>query len=218
MVDVNPYDLCGKHEYSLGPLISTLGGIIFLLICLTVLCIMRVKRQGRRYTRKDWEPVALDEEADEGKEFDVFVSYANEDEEYVGEYLIPELENHGFKVCFHRVHFLAGKNIIDNICECIAKSKKMLAFYSMDYKESDFGMYEFTMAMQLDIEKGTNNLITIKDTELDVENLQISHSTYFRTTSYVIKEETTFWRNLLYALPRHKLGVVQEEGIQEDQV
>ena len=174
--------------------------IFFFLACLVS------KRKIWIYKRTGWHPLNRDEAADEGKEFDVFVSYADEDEEYVGEYLIPELQNLGFKVCYHRVNFHAGKPITTNIFEAIDGSKRTLIFFSNDFKQSDFCMWEFSVALEMDLKEGTNRLITIKDTDLDIETLDVTPRSYFKRSTYIEREAADFWENLMYSLPIERMG------------
>ena len=164
------------------------------------------KRKIWIYKRTGWHPLNRDEAADEGKEFDVFVSYADEDEEYVGEYLIPELQNLGFKVCYHRVNFHAGKPITTNIFEAIDGSKRTLIFFSNAFKQSDFCMWEFSVALEMDLKEGTNRLITIKDTDLDIETLDVTPRSYFKRSTYIEREAVDFWENLMYSLPIERMG------------
>ena len=52
-----------------------------------------------------------DECVGEKKEINVFVTYADEDEEYADGYIIQILQNRGYKVVYHLVNFLADEPI-----------------------------------------------------------------------------------------------------------
>ena len=173
------------------------------LICIPLLALL-IYRKWRRQERMRRQMDYIDDTDD--MEFDIFVSYANEDEDYILEYLIPELERRNFKVCFHRVHFHGGKTIIDNISESINKSKRTLAFFSNCYSDSQFGMWEFKEALNKDLREGTTRLVTIKDTELDIDSLDDATKAYFEKRTYIEKEAVRFWENLLYSLPRNRIG------------
>ena len=144
----------------------------------------------------------------------MFVSYASEDEDYILDDFIPQLENHNFKVCFHRIHFLGGNTIIDNISECINNSKRTLVYFSNFYKDSRFCMYEFKEALNKDVREGTIRLITIKDTDLDMADLDDSTRAYFEKSTYIDKDAVKFWENLLHSLPRNR-AIVEEFELQE---
>ena len=195
---------CPQQDMTKFIIIGLVTAVVALCVSTSV-CFVYKKRTWI-YKRTGWHPLNRDEAADEGKEFDVFVSYADEDEEYVGEYLIPELQNQGFKVCYHRVNFHAGKPITTNIFEAIDGSKRTLVFFSNDFNQSNFCMWEFSVALEMDLKEGTNRLITIKDTDLDIETLEVTPRSYFKRSTFIEKESTDFWENLLYSLPIERMG------------
>ena len=181
-------------------IIGIVFGVCFFLICMFSVITVRIQQWiiARRLARK---MVILDD-MDVDKEFDVFVSYASEDEDYILDRFIPELENHNIKVCLHRIHFLGGNTIIDNISECINHSKRTLVYFTNFYKDSRFCMYEFKEALNKDVREGTIRLITIKDTDLDMADLDDSTRAYFEKRTYIDKDAVKFWDNLLYTLPK----------------
>ena len=99
-------------------IVGTLSACVVFMILPMIIYIKRV----RIYKTFKWHPMDWDECQGENSEFDIFVSYANEDEEFVGDYLIPVLLSHGFKVCFHRIHFLPGTPILTNIEQAVSGS------------------------------------------------------------------------------------------------
>ena len=59
---------------------------------------------------------------DDKKTYDVFISYASEDHEWVTEELVPKLEKeHQFKCCFHERDFQIGVTVMQNIVNCVDK-------------------------------------------------------------------------------------------------
>ena len=65
--------------------------------------------------------------------FDLFVSYASENQEFVADHLIPYLEDTlKLRVCIHERDFTPGKHIVDNISDCIESSKKFFVVFSQD--------------------------------------------------------------------------------------
>ena len=89
MKSLEPLFLCPQQGLTKFIIIGLVIAVVALFVSTSV-CFVYKKRTWI-YQRTGWHPLNRDEAADEGKEFDVFVSYADEDEEYVGEYLIPEL-------------------------------------------------------------------------------------------------------------------------------
>ena len=179
-----------------------------IVLCLSFICLLVVMRYNKRwlYKRFHWHPFDMDECEGEDKEFDVFVSYENLDEEYVEEYLIPNLQQRGYKVAYHRVNFQGGQPIAVSIEQCILKSKRTLVVFSNNFKASAWCMWEFTVALELDGNKGTHRLLAIKYEDVDLKHLDLTLQAYFKRYTYIEKESQVFWDNLEYSLPLNKMG------------
>ena len=205
---------CPKNNVQINNYIIVLIvlGTSILLICIFYLIARRIRRwvgDGQLA-----EQMALLDELDEDREFDVFVSYACEDEDYILDDFIPQLENHNIKVCVHRIHFLGGNTIIDNISECINHSKRTLVFFTNFYKNSRFCMWEFKEVLNKDMREGTIRLITIKGNDLDVEGLDDSTRAYFERRTYFEFNAPRFWENLIHSLPK-RVANLEEFEMQE---
>nr|KAG5697482.1 hypothetical protein BaRGS_029373 [Batillaria attramentaria] len=67
-------------------------------------------------------------------QYDVFVSYAEEDSGWVSQHLMPEFEDRlGLRLCLHQRDFIPGRHIVDNISECVENSKKVMMLFSSDF-------------------------------------------------------------------------------------
>ena len=77
-------------------------------------------------------------------------------------------------------------------------------FFLNFYKHHRFCMYEFKEALNKDVREGTICLITIKDTDLDMADLNDSTKAYFEKSTYIDKDAVRFWENLLHSLPRKR--------------
>ena len=196
------YIFCQKSNVQIN---NYLIGLVVLgtsipIICIFSLIVMRIRRWV--VNRQLAEQMALLDEVDADREFDVFVSYACEEEDYILDDFIPQLENHNFKVCCHRIHFLAGNTIIDNISECINHSKRTLVYFTNSYKNSHFCMWEFKEVLNKDIRDGTIRLITVIHPDLDITDLDDSTRAYFERRTYLEFNAPRFWENLIHSLPR----------------
>ena len=177
-------------------------------ICILVIfgaMMLRYKRIWL-YRKFQWHPFDKDECEGEHKEFDVFVSYSNENEEYVEQNLIPSLEQRGYKIAFHRVNFPGGQPILVSIEQCIKKSKRTLVVFSNEFYNSSWCMWEFHTALELDGNQGTHRLITIKYEDVNVSSLDLIIRTYLKRYTYVVPNSPLFWDNLAYTLPQKKMG------------
>ena len=202
---------CPKNNVQIN---NYLIGLVVLSTSITLICIfsliaIKIRRwvvNGRLAGQ-----MALLDEVDAEREFDVFVSYACEEEDYILDDFIPQLENHNFKVCCHRIHFLAGNTIIDNISECINHSKRTLVYFTNSYKNSRFCMWEFKEVLNKDIRDGTIRLITVKDTDLDITDLDDSTRAFFERRTYLEFNAPRFWENLIRSLPRRVANLEEFE-------
>ena len=193
-------------------IIGSISGTIVLLVCILITIVIKIRKW--LHTRKLKQNMDYIDDV-EDREFDVFISFASEDEDYIVDTLMPELENHNYKVCFHRIHFLGGFTLSDNIFQCINNSRRTLVYFSNFYKNSNCCMWEFNEALNKDIQEGTKCLITIKAADLDTENMDGSLKAYFQRRTHIERDGPKFWENLLYSLPKRHAGPEVFE-IQED--
>ncbi|KAH9492229.1 hypothetical protein Btru_029281 [Bulinus truncatus] len=78
--------------------------------------------------------------------YDVFVSFANEDEFFVYEKLIPQLRSRGLKVHLHTIDFIAGELITTNIVNAVQSSRRTLIVLSDHMLKSSWCKFELQMA------------------------------------------------------------------------
>ncbi|NXH41260.1 TLR22 protein, partial [Dicaeum eximium] len=76
--------------------------------------------------------------------YDAFVSYSENDSEWVENTMVRELEQAcpPFRLCLHKRDFVPGKWIVDNIIDCIEKSRKTLFVLSEHFVQSEWCKYE----------------------------------------------------------------------------
>ncbi|XP_063400238.1 toll-like receptor 4 [Mytilus trossulus] len=79
--------------------------------------------------------------------YDVFVSYADEDQTFVHNILVKKLEKDGgIQLCLHKRNFLPGNDIATNITSAIHNSRKTMVIMSPYYLASYWCMFEYNMA------------------------------------------------------------------------
>ncbi|NXJ86181.1 TLR22 protein, partial [Trogon melanurus] len=76
--------------------------------------------------------------------YDAFVSYSENDSEWVEDIMVRELEQAcpPFRLCLHKRDFVPGKWIVDNIIDSIEKSHKTLFVLSEHFVQSEWCKYE----------------------------------------------------------------------------
>ncbi|GAB6024275.1 TOLL-like receptor [Chamberlinius hualienensis] len=146
----------------------------------------------------------------DGKVFDVFISYSNEDSDFVATKIVPKLEdiNDPYHVCVHERNFLGGGSIEDTIIEAIKKSTRIIVILTENYMKSDWCMYEFVIAHAVMIEDQCPRVVLIIKDELPPDinpNLQI----YLSTNTYIEWTDKRFWQRLYFTLQSNKLPMEQ---------
>ncbi|KPP60030.1 toll-like receptor 22 precursor-like [Scleropages formosus] len=80
-------------------------------------------------------------------QYDAFVSYNAQDELWVMQELLPQLEDEqGWKLCLHHRDFQPGRPIMDNIVDGIYGSRKTICLISRYYLESEWCSREIQLA------------------------------------------------------------------------
>lgn len=98
-------------------------------------------------------------------EFDVFVSYCKDEQKWVLEDLVPNLEGGSppLKVCIHDKHFQVGHTVIENIAECIDKSRAFMIVLSNGFVQSKWCEFEARLAQTRMLHHKGNLIVVVKE-------------------------------------------------------
>ncbi|XP_077327001.1 toll-like receptor 13 [Lithobates pipiens] len=111
-------------------------------------------------------------------EYDVFVSYNTNDELWVTEQLLSNLEQKGppfFKVCIHNRDFEVGRDIVENIMDSIYSSRWTVCIITHNYLQSNWCSLEMKMATYKLLTESKESLILIFLDKISREELQYYH-------------------------------------------
>ena len=86
------------------------------------------------------------EESDQ-RRYDVFISYANEDKEFVEQKLVPILEDsssseYKYRCLVHVRDFIPGDQIMDQIVNAVTNSTRTLIVLSKAFLQSNWALQE----------------------------------------------------------------------------
>jgi Leucine-rich repeat (LRR) protein len=189
-----------------------LVALLTTLVCLQRGLKTRARRLLRRFIRMQRMRQALNVN-DGNYQYDVFVSYAEEDGDWVRNVLVPEMEGRwGYRLCLHYRDFHPGKQILDNIKDSVDKSRWMMFVFSLHFARSRWCQFELSLglghAMNHDIE-----LLVLYLSEVPPEEMTAGMVAILRSHTYLQWAErgweaAQFWHNLRAALP----NVVTNEG------
>ena len=137
-----------------------------------------------------------------------FVSHNSEDEAWINEHLIPNIEraeDTPFELCTSGRDFIPGKPIVQNIADCVTNCSRLIFVVTRQFLESDWCIFEVEMALQkiLDDRQGLMILLfleNIKRKDLP-KHMQLfcKHVTYLEWPDTVRGQEV-FWKRLKLAL------------------
>lgn len=140
--------------------------------------------------------------------YDAFVSYANEDGDFVKNDMVRKLEDeHGLRLCIHERDFIPGRPIAENIIQAIMNSRRTLILLSKNFLASKWCRYEFNMARIEGIysREGESILFVVMYEDVDITELSHEMLECLETESFLKyqNDETEmqyFWQTLKHAL------------------
>ncbi|XP_029824332.4 protein toll [Ixodes scapularis] len=143
-----------------------------------------------------------EDDLDEDKLFDVFLSFSSKDAAWAYEHLIPRVEANGFSVCTYDRNFKGGFLIQDIIQEAVSSSRRTLLLLTKNFVDSEWCRWEFRVAHHRALEDRINRLIIVVVDEVTPEALDEELHLYMQATSYLRWGEHKFWDKLIYSLPK----------------
>lgn len=192
-----------REEYVIGLIILAVI-LVIIIIVFTLVYYFRGEMKVLMYTHFNWHPFDQVEDQDSTKNYDVFISYSNQDTSWVNEQLKNKLESHDppYRVCIHERDFEVGATIFDNILNSVDQSKRMIIVLSNSFIQSEWCRFEFRAAHQKVLEDKTNYLILVLFDDVNSNSLDDEIKLYLRTNTYLSVSNKWFWQKLLYALPK----------------
>ena len=132
--------------YTLAIVLSV-SGLIFVSFFVTIFkCQVNIKNLMylTRLRRKGYLPLL----ANDDFEFDAFVVHCDEDQEWVHNNFVHNIENKGFKLCIHERDFDIGQTITDNVAKYLEKSSKVIVVMSNEFTKSDWCQWEVDVVLE----------------------------------------------------------------------
>lgn len=159
-------------------------------LCLYEACRGRRRRRGSR-----------------GRHFryDVFVSYAEGNLDWVHRELLPVLEDDwGMRLCIHQRDFRPGKHIVDNISDCVDDSDRVLLVFSPHFASSEWCQFELKYCQSCVMERDDVMVLVVLE-ETVSRDMTGAMLAMLRTTTYIEWEDQqdardSFWGRLRLAL------------------
>ena len=177
-----------------------IGTLLVVIILTTLVSLGYQKWWLVKYKYARWKLIRnqLEDFGESDKIFDVFVSYAGADQDFIDK-LVPNMEPE-YKLCLHERDFLIGRSITDNIVDFMAKSKFCLIILSSHYLQSEWCTFEAKVAQH--IMKDKLQMIVLDTKEITEKSKSQAIKSLIKTQTFLIWNENDgkFWRRLDEAL------------------
>ncbi|XP_061188702.1 toll-like receptor 4 [Saccostrea echinata] len=210
IVDLTESEMCPIPEYSKVLVIAITS--CFICVLMVTLIIYKARWHIRyliymyRFRRNGYEAIA----GQEGFDYDAFVIYAEEDQEFVHKILVPTLEDReGYHLCIHYRDFQVGKLIADNIVNSIQKSRKVIVILSNSFARSKWCDFELIIAQNRLILEQNNLLVVILIEKIEPKNITNSLRLILSTVTYADwnacgteGEKESFWNQVRHSFKK----------------
>ncbi|XP_071105096.1 toll-like receptor 4 [Haliotis cracherodii] len=137
--------------------------------------------------------------------FDAFVSFAEEDRDFVVNELLVKLEDESdMSLNFHQRDFTPGRPIAHNIIEAVKTSKRTLVILSREFLKSHWCVHELQMAHMESVSTGRDVLLIVMMEHIPTNKIPVEILYHIQSDSYLEYplegEKVMFWRNLIGCL------------------
>lgn len=113
----------------------------FCIVCRNVTVLSLMDKDKRKLLKRH-------RDAEEGEyTYDVFVSYSDQNRDWVLEQLLPNIEREDeLNICLHERDFKVGLTILENIINCMDQSRCILLVISKSFVSSNWCQFELHLA------------------------------------------------------------------------
>lgn len=202
LTNIDPLELCNNWRAA-----AVASGTFIILVILVAIIAMIIYKNSHEILvfiiNHGLCPCCFVEDLDDiDKEYDVFVSYAHKDREYLKK-LLPKLENDfGLKTCVHYRDWYVGDFIPDQINRSVEKSRKTVLLLSNNFLDSAYANMEFRAAHNLALKEGKNRIILILLEDVTKhEKLSDELKAHMKMNTYLKWDDSNFYEKLHQAMP-----------------
>lgn len=140
--------------------------------------------------------------------YDVFVSYSDQNRNWVLDEFIPNVEKReSINVCLHERDFQVGFGILENIVSCMDRSRCLLLLISENFLQSQWCQFEMNLAQHRLLETRREKLIVVLLEDIPAQKQPKTLKYLMRTKTYIKwpqngsgEDKQLFWKRLKKAI------------------
>ncbi|KAL3846854.1 hypothetical protein ACJMK2_017808 [Sinanodonta woodiana] len=144
---------------------------------------------------------SIKEDPVDDKKIHAFVSYSDQDLEFVTKELAPELQRRGYRLCLPDRDFIPGASKEENILKAIHVSLRTVFVLSGSHIQDEWSLFTFRTASEKSLREKTNYLIVIVRENVDLETMDEEIKQYLKTNISLQVNDRWFWPKLCNGLP-----------------
>eukprot|EP00095_Tigriopus_kingsejongensis_P002711 snap_masked-scaffold809_size94238-processed-gene-0.11 protein:Tk02711 transcript:snap_masked-scaffold809_size94238-processed-gene-0.11-mRNA-1 annotation:"protein toll-like" len=200
ILEIQLDEFCYDHWKHLVNIVLPLVVVILLLVLLALLCIIKQDLiLIWVYSQPRLRLFFSEDRMDKDRPYDAFISYANEDRDFVEEKLVPELESGTdikYKCCIHCRDFDVGRNISEQIKESVDNSRRTIIILSKNFVRSTWCDEEFSLA-----HKRKRVIVVVFGEVPGSREMGPLLQNYLKSHTYLKHDDPWFWEKLKFRLP-----------------
>ncbi|XP_072048980.1 uncharacterized protein [Amphiura filiformis] len=137
--------------------------------------------------------------------YDIFISYASQDRDFVLETLRPKFVEEKFKTYVFEINSIPGTNQLESIQEAIEGAHRIVIIITQNYINNEqCAEYEFNQALIQSMRERMDTLLIIQLENLDPEVVPINMREYMGKKNWIKYRErdNAFWDKVFEQLPK----------------
>ncbi|TRY68548.1 hypothetical protein TCAL_11013 [Tigriopus californicus] len=200
ILDIQIHELCYDFK---SDIVNIALPIVIIVLIASILALICIVKQDIIiiwiYSQPRLRVFFSEDLMDRDRPYDAFISYSNEDKEYVEGNLVPQLESNSdirYKCCIHCRDFNIGLNISEQIKEAVDNSRRTIIVLSKHFVKSSWCEEEFNMA-----HKRKKVILVVYGDLPDKDDMGVLLQNYLKSYTYLKHDDPWFWEKLKFRLP-----------------
>ncbi|KAL0852591.1 hypothetical protein ABMA27_016962 [Loxostege sticticalis] len=193
-----------RKETVIGVTLAVLGGVSALVAGLAYRYNLELKVF---LFSRGWCQSWVQEDDIDNAEYDAFVSFSQDDAQWVAEQLLPKLEGepNNYKLCVHYRDWVVGDMIPAQIATSVERSRRTIVVLTKNFLKSTWAPLEFRAAnAHAQRERRAQVLIVVLGEIPDCEEMDAELRAYLSTNTYLKWGDPWFWEKLKNAMPHRR--------------